>query len=332
MISEQTRFSKKRLKSLEARGKVLRLVRDFFFEKHFLEVETPLLVPAPGLEVHLKSIRAGGNYLITSPEYQMKRLLVSGLKDIYTICKCFRDEESGPQHNSEFTMLEWYRAGQSLEKIQTDTEDLVTKVLLEFWPDGEIIVSEKPVSFQKPWPRTTVRSLMEKHAGVLLRGDESIEELKDKFEKAGHTFGNAKEWDDIFFTVFLDHVEPALRSMNTPVFVAEWPVKLGALAKCTEGSSETVQRFEAYIGGIELANAFGELTCAQEQHKRFEDDLAYRSRNKLHVPPLDEKFLSALEEGMPESSGIALGIDRLVMLASGSQSIKDVLTFDTQEL
>ena len=192
-------------------------------------------------------------------------------------------------------------------------------------------VGDSIVSFEKPWSTVTVSDLMREHAGVVLRGDESTEELKALFAAAGHSFGNAEEWDDVFFTVFLDHVEPALRSMPRAVFVTDWPLRLGALAKCTEGNQATVQRFEAYLGGIELANAFGELTDAKEQRRRFEEDLDYRTRNRLHVPPLDEKFLSALEEGMPESSGIALGIDRLAMLAAESDHIKQVLTFGDDE-
>jgi elongation factor P--(R)-beta-lysine ligase len=308
--SEVMRMPRKRMALVRARAKVLAQTRAFFESRGFLEVETPLLVPSPGLEIHLEAVRAGDGYLITSPEYQMKRLLAAGFERIVQICKCFRGNEHGPHHSSEFTMIEWYRAHASLDAIIDDTEQLVATVC-----DGTARVGDRKIDVTPPWTRLTVREAMQRWAGVDI----------DRMVVDG-------AWDDAFFSIFLDKVEPQLAAQESATILVDWPAPLAALARRKPDDPSTALRFEAYIGGIELANAFDELTDPVEQRARFGDDQRIRAERGKPVYPLDEKLLAALAEGLPPSAGIALGFDRLVMLATGATSIDQVLTFTSAEL
>ncbi|RMH38914.1 MAG: EF-P lysine aminoacylase GenX [Deltaproteobacteria bacterium] len=308
--------------ALETRARVLRAIRAFFDERDFLEVETPLLVPSPGLEVHLRAVPAGAGWLITSPEYQMKRLLAAGFERIYTVCKCFRADERGPHHSVEFTMLEWYRAGGDLADIRADLEDLVAAC-------ADAVGSACDVS--RPWQRMTVADAMRRWAGVDVRGDESAEELRRAVVAAGVDVGTATAWDDVFFCAFVDRVDPALARHRRPVVLEDWPAPLAALARRKPGAPHVAERFEAYLGGLELANAFGELVDPVEQRARFEADLAARRARGLPEYPIDEKLLAALAD-VPPSAGIALGVDRLVMALVGAGDIREVVAFSADEL
>jgi elongation factor P--(R)-beta-lysine ligase len=308
-------------------------VRRFFAERDFLEVDTPLLVSAPGLEVHVQAVEAGADrWLITSPEFQMKRLLAAGMQQIFTLCRCFRAGEEGRHHSTEFTMLEWYRAWAGIEDILRDTQELCAAVVEAVRGDTVIEVDGRPVDVAPPWKRMTVAEAMQWFAGVELAGDEEPQELAEKLAAAGIDTGSATAWDDLFYTAFVSRVEPAIADLDAPVFVTDWPVRLAALARRKPGNPRVVERFEAYVGGVELANAFGELTDPVEQRARFEDDRAARAERGLADYPVDEKFIAALEEGVPECAGIALGVDRLVMLVCGAASLRDVLAFTTDEL
>lgn len=318
--TEVARLPRDRLTNLAARGAALATVRAFFAERDFLEVETPLLVASPGLEIHLDAIAAGDGYLITSPEYQMKRLLAGGLERIYQVCKCFRGNEHGPHHAGEFTMIEWYRAFASLDAIIDDTEQLVYRVCAE------------RSALAPPWPRATIRALMRDHAGVEVAGDESAAALVAKVRAAGIDVADDTAWDDAFFAAFLARVEPAIAATNRPLIVHDWPAPLAALARRHPDDPRIALRFEAYVGGLELANAFDELVDPIEQRERFEHDLATRRARRRAVYPIDAKLLAALGEGLPPSAGIALGFDRLVMLATGAPSIDQVLAFTANEL
>lgn len=330
--TETGRLSPARIRNLEKRGRAMRALRQFFADRDFLEIETPLMVGAPGLEVHIAAVPAGmAHWLITSPEFQCKRLLAGGLDRIYTVCKCFRAGETGPQHNAEFTMLEWYRAWSGIDDIARDTEELVAHVAREVTGGTLLTVGDREVDVAPPWPRMTVRELMARFAEVELAGGESAAELADKARAAGVELGTATAWDDVFYTVFVNRIEPALCELDRPVLVTEWPVELAALARRT-ADPRFVERFEAYVAGVELANAFGELTDPLEQRARFVDDQLTREERGLPVHPIDEKLIRALEEGMPPSGGIALGVDRLVMLLCGAREIRQVLTFAGDEL
>jgi len=334
--TEVARLPRRRLANLAARAAALAALRRFFAERDFLEVETPALVPSPGLEIHLDAVPAGAGYLITSPEYQMKRLLAAGCERIYQVCRCFRAGERGPHHASEFTMVEWYRAFAELDDIARDTEQLVADVVRAVGASGAgaaiAQVGGRAIDVTPPWPRMTVRQAMRAWAGVEVRGDEPAAELVAAVRAAGIAVADGTAWDDAFFAAFLARVDPALAVLDRPVILEDWPAPLAALARRRPDDPRTALRFEAYVGGLELANAFGELTDPVEQRARFEHDQATRRERGKAVYPLDEKLLAALAEGLPPSAGIALGFDRLVMLATGAAAIDDVLAFATAEL
>jgi len=338
--TEVARLSRSRLALLQARAVALAALRRFFAERDFLEVETPLLVPSPGLELHLDAVAAGGSYLITSPEYQMKRLLAAGFERIYQVCKCFRAGERGPHHASEFTMVEWYRGFAEIDDIVRDTEELVAEVVRAVAsapgdaPGAAPVarVAGRSIDVSPPWPRMTVRDAMRAWAGVEVAGDEPAQVLVAAVRAAGIAVAEGTAWDDAFFAAFLARVDPALAALERPVILEDWPAPLAALARRKPDDPRTALRFEAYVGGIELANAFGELTCPIEQRARFEHDQATRRERGRPVYPIDDKLIAALAEGLPPSAGIALGFDRLVMLTTGAAAIDDVLTFAAGEL
>ena len=309
--------------ALEARAAIRAAVRAWFDQQGFLEVETPARVPAPGQEVHLDAIaapdRGDGRFLVTSPEYHMKRLCGAGYGRIYQLGRAFRAGERGPHHQPEFTMLEWYRAGGELEAVARDCEELLSAA-------ARAVGREPP---PLPFARTTVRALLQRHAGVDLRGDETVPELAAQAARAGVTT-SATAWDDVFFQLFLDRVEPHL-GQDGPVFVFDWPAPLGALARRRSDDPRLVERFELYAGGLELVNAFGELVDPVEQRARFLEETELRRARGKTVYPVDENLLAALAS-MPPTCGAALGFDRLVMLVLGAKEIRDVVAFADDEV
>jgi len=334
MPSERDRLAGRRA-ALEARARVRRAVRDWFEDQGFLEVETPARVPAPGQEPHLDAIAAGAGsgpgdhrWLATSPEYHMKRLCAAGYQRIVQIGKAFRGGERGPHHQSEFAIIEWYRAGAPLETLARDCEQLLREAARAAGRDPAAL------GLAEAFERTTVRALLLRHAGIELRGDESAPELRAK-AIAARAFAGAPPpedaaWDDVFFQVFLDRVEPQL-GRGRPTLVFDWPAPLGALARRHPDDPRLVERFELYAGGLELANAFGELTDAGEQRARFIAESGLRAARGKAVYPLDENLLAALPL-MPPTAGIALGFDRLVMLVLGATDIREVVAFADDEV
>jgi lysyl-tRNA synthetase class 2 len=313
----------KKLENLKRRSELLAAVRAWFAERGFVEIEAPVLVPSPGLELHLDAFAVAAEpprYLSTSPEYQMKRLLAAGMTHIYSLGKVFRRGEAGKQHNPEFTMLEWYRANAEWTQIAADVELLVSGLAEKLGVRG----------LGAPWERLSVADACERYAGVRVAGDEPVLQLRDKIGRAGHRVPRDGDWSDVFFTMFLDAVEPRL-GVDRPVILHDWPRPLCALAREKPGDPRVVERFEAYTRGLELCNGFGELTDAVEQRRRLEGDLAERRARGLPEYPIDEKFLSDLAQ-MPPSAGVALGVDRLAMLLLQAQDIHDVLAFADDEL
>ena len=309
--------------TLEARARILRAVRAWFEAQGFLEVDTPARVRSPGQEVHLDAVPAGGgHWLITSPESHMKRLVAAGLPRIVQIAKCWRDNESGPHHRGEFTMVEWYRANAPLEALADDCEALARVAATAAGRDPAAL------GLAGPFARTTVRELWARHAGFALGGDEDAAALRAKAAAAGVAVGTAVAWDDIFYQVFLDRIEPTLAAAG-PTFVFDWPAPLAALARPKPGDPRVVERFELYAGGLELANAFGELTDPVEQRRRFEEEARIRAARGRAVYPIDEALRAALPR-MPPTAGIALGFDRLVMLVLGLRDIAEVAAFDDE--
>lgn len=321
-MSERERIAGKKLRE---RSILNRTIRAFFDAREFIEIEAPILVPSPGLELHLDAFAVENRYLITSPEYQMKRLLAGGLPRIYSLGKVFRRKEAGAHHNPEFTMLEWYRAGAEWGAIADDTEALV-------WQCARSLdaVRVGRCALEPPWPRLSVGDACERWGRVRIYGDEDVATLRARIRAAGWRAPDDGDWSDLFFGFFLDAVEPHL-GQDEPTLIFDWPSPLCALARHKPGDARVVERFEIYAAGLELCNAFGELTDAAEQRRRLQSDLAERRRRGLPEYPIDEKFLAALAE-MPPAAGIALGVDRLAMLLLGAAEIRDVLPFAEDEL
>ena len=304
-------------------------MRAWFEGEGFLEVETPARVPSPGQEPHLDAIAAQGWWLATSPEYHMKRLVAAGHERIVQIGKAFRGGERGAHHQSEFTLVEWYRAGAPLDAIARDCEHILRVAAAAAGADATAL------GVDRDFVRASVRDLVRAHAGVELAGDESAGALREKAVAAGAFAGTpppaGTAWDDVFFQVFLDRVEPHLGRPGHPTFVFDWPAPLGALARRKTDDPRVVERFALYAGGLELANAFGELTDPVEQRARFVEESQLRASRGKATYPIDEKLLAALAV-MPPTSGVALGFDRLVMFVLGATDIREVVAFADDEV
>lgn len=330
--AEAVRLSTKRVKGLRVRAKILQEIRRYFDEQEFLEIEPPTLVRAPGLEINIKAVKAGQGYLITSPEFAMKRLLAGGLERIFATTRCFRAEEEGKQHSVEFTMLEWYRAWASIDEIIHDTEQLVSRAVSAVRGRASARVDHREVDLTPPWQQLTVAEAFRRWVGFTLIGYESTEALRQKMVGCSIEPGQAQHWDELFYICFVERVMPGLATLNRAVLLVDWPVALAALARCKPKAPEWALRFEAYVGGVELANAFDELTDAREQQSRFEQEQVARRQRGLEVYPIDRRFMAALREGLPPSAGIALGVDRLAMLAAGVDNLRTVSAFVGDEL
>jgi len=308
-------------KKLDARARVVREVRAFFESRGYLEVETPLAVPCPGLDLHLDAfeviptgIVASGppRFLSTSPEYQMKRLLADGHERIFQITRAFRAGEVGERHNPEFTILELYRANAGVDAIMRDTEQLVARVT-----GGAVRLAGRTIDTRPPFAHLTVCEAYQRFAGL----------------PAEETLRLAAHDEDRFYRLLVDVVEPALAALDHALFLTEYPATQASLARKKPSDPRVAERFELYVAGVELCNGFGELTDPGEQRARFLADQDARRARGLPVHALDEKFLAALEhgEGMPPSGGNALGVDRLVALACGTREIEGVLAFTAEE-
>jgi lysyl-tRNA synthetase class 2 len=331
-----------RREGARARAKLQAAVRSFFADRAFEEVETPCLVPAPGMEPHIDAFAApylpegGGEarplWLHTSPEYAMKRLLARGFPRIFQLARVFRNGEVSASHNPEFTMLEFYRAETDYQGIMRDLEDLVEACALALVGGTCVRVAGRQLDLAAPYRRLTVADAFERHAGVARDawgGDAA--QLAAVLRRGGLDLARPGDsFDDLFFRVFLERVEPALAAAGQPVYVVDWPAPMAALSKVKGADARFAERFELYAGGLELANGFTELTDAAEQRRRLEEERALRGRLGRPVYPLDERFLEDLSR-MPEAGGVAVGLDRLLMLLVGARSIDEVLLFPASE-
>ncbi|OTG65770.1 EF-P lysine aminoacylase EpmA [Acinetobacter silvestris] len=310
--------------ALKARAKMYSQLRQFFAEREVLEVETPILSQAGVTDVHLASIQAlrhvagrkQTHYLQTSPEFAMKRLLASGSGPIYQICKVFRDDEHGRKHNSEFTMLEWYRPSLSLKDLMHEVTDLLNVVLAERFGQVRPTIMSYKHAFQD---RLDINPLTA-----------TLAELKAIAQKVGLNIDLGEDRLAYIDLLFSHMVEPSL-GFDTPVFLTDFPAEMASLAKVRidADGDKVAARFELYIEGLELANAYDELIDAEVLRGRFEVDNAERKKLDLHVMPIDEYLLSALPD-MQECSGIALGIDRLLMVVMQKMRLEQVITFPAE--
>ncbi|QJE73365.1 EF-P lysine aminoacylase GenX [Aerophototrophica crusticola] len=323
---------------LKARQSVTRALRHWFEGQGFEEVETPALQISPGLEVHLMAFGTelvGPHpedrrrlYLHTSPEFSMKKLLAGGVPRLFQLAHVFRNGERSPTHHPEFSMLEWYRAGAGYRDLMEDCVGLVRAACRATGAE-RLTGRHGTCDPFGEWEVLTVQEAFQRHAGIdllatapdPLRPDRDL--LAAEAARVGIRTAESDTWEDLFFRIALERIEPHL-GFGRPTFLADYPVSMAALARAKPEDPRVAERFELYACGVELANAFGELTDAQVQRRRFEADMAEKERLYGERYPIDEEFLEALAL-MPESAGIALGFDRLVMLVTGAAEIDDVL-------
>ena len=313
---------------LQMRMKMVRALRMFFDTQNFDAVETPALQRCPTIDTHIHGISAplrradlslrGKMYLHTSPEFAMKKLLVAGLSNIYQICQVFRDGEDGAYHSPEFTLLEWYRMAADYRDIMDDCVELLRYVASALGL-SEFQHKEHRCDPFKPWVFLTVHEAFRTYAHIEI--PEDIDDFKAAALQEGIRVVDTDSWEDVFHAIMAEKIEPFL-GLSVPVILYDYPVRLASLSR-TRGT--VAERFELYVCGLELANAFSELTDLQEQRKRAEEDLSMKKALYQEDYPLDEDFFQALSYGLDACSGIALGVDRLAMLCCGVDRISDVL-------
>lgn len=305
VVSEQNWALARKRQALTERAQVIQEIRNFFINRGYLEVETPHRIPANAPEPHIDVVASGAWALHTSPELAMKRLLAAGYEQLFQICRVWRDGERGRYHLPEFTLLEWYRTGIDYHALMNECMELFFVLI----PEGKLLRDGRTIDLTMPWEKLTVTEAFTKYASRTL---------------------NEALASDLFEEVLTTEVEPHL-GKNRPTFLIEYPTILAALARTKPGEQQVAERFELYIDGLELANAFTELTAPDEQRRRFEaDEELRRDAGKSHYP-LPEKFLSELAN-MPDSAGIAFGLDRLIMLLTNAASIDDVIAFTPDDL
>ena len=304
------------------RSKVIGAVRRWLDERGFLEVETPVLQPLYGgalarpFTTHHNALDRD-LYLRIATELYLKRLIVGGLERVYELGKDFRNEGLSPKHNPEFTMLEWYEAYADYSDIAAELEELVSFVAAEIGYEGEI-------DFSAPWRRVSLRDAIEEKTGVDVLAHRERDALVAAAAEQGIELAAGDTWAQLVDDLLTKHVEPELRD---PTFVVDYPVELSPFAKAHRSEPGLVERFECFVAGMEFANAFTELNDPDEQRARFEEQQRHTAEGDDEAQPYDEDYVRALEQGMPPTGGIGVGVDRLVMLLSGRSSIREVVLF-----
>ena len=332
------RFARRRDK-LVTRARVLAAVRSFFAERGFLEVDTPALQISPGLEPHLRAFatvlhqpgeeRGSKLYLHTSPEFAMKKLLVSGLPSIWQLAHVFRDGERGATHHPEFSMLEWYRADAGYRDLMDDCEALL-HAAQQAAGGAALTWLGHSTDAGAVFERLSVADAFARYAAIDILATAPDPAAPDAalLAAAAARIGVAPhpgdDWETLFFRIFLERIEPHL-GIGAPTILFDYPLAFAALSRRKPEDARLCERFELYVCGLELANAFGELTDATEQRRRFLADQAKKQALYGQTYPIDEDFLAALEHGLPNCAGIALGFERLVMLLTGATHIEEVL-------
>ena len=324
---------------IEQRGRILEAVRRFFDERGFAEVDTPALQVSPGLEPHLQAFatelrdtpdrRVVPRYLHTSPEYSMKKLLVAGLPRIWQLAHVFRNAERSATHHPEFSMLEWYRTGASYRDLMGECAALV-RACQEAAGAEALTWRGYTADAKREWQRVSVAEAFRIDCGVdlLATAPDAAKPDIGLLAAAARGIGidphPGDDWETLFFRIFLDRIEPHL-GLGAPTILYDYPISMAALSRRSPDDPRLAERFEVYVCGLELANAFGELTDPAEQRARFIADQARKRALYGYSYPIDEDFLAALEHGLPPCAGIALGFDRLVMLATGADDLEEVL-------
>lgn len=314
---------------LKARANIIQTVRNFFDTRGFVHVDPPVFQTCPSFDPHIGAFKIDGanHYLRTSPELEMKKLLSAGAGDIYTIGPNFRRDNCSDLHAPEFTMIEWYRVGADYTAIINDCIELIRNVSDTYSFNGLICDP------RKKWQRLSVVEAFDLYADIDLfkylpspthaRG---LKSFRNEATRLKIRTTDKDTWDDIFHAIMAQKIEPHL-GLEAPYILYDYPISQAALARKKPDDRRFAERFELYICGVELANAFSELTNPVEQRARFNADMALRQSLYGNAYPADETFFAALENGLPDCAGIALGIDRLVMLATGADSLLQTYSF-----
>lgn len=295
--------------NLIVRARIIQAIRSFFIDHDYIEIETPVRIPAPAPESHIDAVESGDWFLQTSPELCMKMLLAAGFRRIFQICKCFRQAERGRWHLPEMTMLEWYRINSSYLDMMHECEILIDHIARQINSKNTLTYQGAEIDLAPPWSRISVA---------------------EAFKSFTSTSMEAALESDRFDEIMVEAIEPNL-GQRRPAFLYDYPASRGALARTKPQDRRYAERFELYIGGLEICNAFSELTDAVEQRRRFESERNRRIDSGKSIYPMPEKFLNALGD-MPEAAGNALGIDRLVMLFADTHNIDEVVAFTPEEL
>jgi len=322
----------KNIDKIKIRFAILKLIREFFWQQDFIEIEAPLVVRLPGQEPNIQPIPVGvkddrkrkfKGFLHTSPEYTMKKMLATGFEKIFYLGKCFRDEESfGGTHNPEFTMLEWYRQDASYYDLMDDLEKLSKFINKKLKFDIKDI--------NKKWLRLTMRQVWKKYVNVDLDDYLERDSMYKLCKKLGYKPQKTEEYEELFYRIFLNKIEPFI-GKSVPTIIYEFPKCMASLSKQTK-DGKYAERFELYYKGIELANVYTELNEAEEQRSRLEKERKVRRKNGSLVYDIDEEFIDALRVGIGNCAGGALGVDRLVMIFTMDKNIDNVLVLPMSKM
>jgi len=299
----------RRRRALQQRARVVQGIRQFFVKEGYLEVETSHRIPTPPPESHIEAVPSGTWFLHPSPELCMKRVMAAGYDRIFQICRCWRERERGSKHLPEFTLLEWYKAEGNYRSSMGECEKLIRSVAEAVGLGQKIIFHGRQIDLSSPWERISVKEAFHRYART------SVAEALEK---------------NLFDEIMIQNIEPNL-GVEKPTFLYDYPAERGALARLKKEDQTVAERFELYIGGLELANGFSELVDSQEQKKRFQAENENRQSNGKSIYSMPDKFLAELDE-MPPSAGVALGVDRLAMVFLDTETIDEVVAFTPEEL
>ena len=298
-----------RKKALEQRARILQGIRQFFAGKGYLEVETPHRIPTPAPESHIDAVPSLTWFLHTSPELCMKRMMAAGYEKIFQICRCWRERERGSLHLPEFTLLEWYRAGGDYRSLMEECEEMIRFVARVIGMGNAIYFRDSQIDLSSPWDRISVIEAFHRYPRTTV--DEALQK-------------------NLFDEIMVQEIEPKL-GLRNPTFLYDYPAERAALARLKNEDPMVAERFELYMGGVELANGFSELVDSEEQRKRFAVENENRQTRGKPVYPMPDRFLAELDDMSP-SAGIALGVDRLAMVFSDAKTIDGVVAFTPEEL
>jgi len=315
--------------TFRTRSQIITAVRQFLDQRGFLEVETPILMPSAGGALARPFVTHHSTldrdfYLRIAPELHLKRLIIGGFDRVYEIGRIFRNEGISTKHNPEFTMLESYQAYADYNDVMNMVEEMVSTVCHEVLDTYQVEFGDNSIDFTPPWQRIGLREAIEQHSGIDFVQYPDALRLGARMKETGMEFDPAKNWAHLVDELLSTFVEPKLVQ---PTFLVDYPVSMSPLAKTKPGQERVVERFEAFAGAIEIANAFTELNDPVEQRERFREQQTERQPEGEEVEVIDDDFLLALEYGMPPTGGLGLGIDRLVMLLTNQQSIREVILF-----